>query len=248
MSLLDDRHPESPASPLRPSETPTGSAQAQGEAHSQAEALAASSSILPKHKSSDNSQPTPRSGRPSSSGRSGYNHISVAEKTFVFLRGVVWGVVGSVLPGDTPNPLKLVDPRVPGLQRTCSFGDKISLQQVKQIKNKFPGTTVNDILSAVLNMAVQRYYEEECPGFIASRPLVRALFPINMRRKAAQVGARAGARAEAGVDMGGGSSLALGNCFSSGVYQFLFNYKTRTELVWQVKRQVDLIKISPQVS
>ena len=158
------------------------------------------------------------------------NVISLAEKVYVFLRGIVQGVLGPVLPRDTPNRLKLPNLWVPGLHRTCSFGEKVSLEKVKEIKNKFKGTTVNDVLSAVLNMAIRRYYEAECASFLHSRPLVRALFPINMRTK--------------GADARG----SLGNCFSTGMFQFVFDYKSRTDLVWQVKRQVDLIKISPQVS
>lgn len=157
--------------------------------------------------------------------------ISIAEKIYVFVKGILMGIFGPLLPGDTPNRLKLVDPTVPGLERTCSFGEKISLAKVKEIKNKFKGTTVNDILSAVLNMTVRRYYEAECTSFLDSRPLVRALFPINMRQKGADVN----------------TNGSLGNCFSTGVFQFLFDYSSRIDLVWKVKRQVDLIKISPQV-
>jgi hypothetical protein len=157
--------------------------------------------------------------------------ISIAEKIYVFVKGILMGIFGPLLPGDTPNRLKLVDPTVPGLERTCSFGEKISLAKVKEIKNKFKGTTVNDILSAVLNMTVRRYYAAVFSSFLDSRPLVRALFPINMRQKGADVN----------------TNGSLGNCFSTGVFQFLFDYSSRIDLVWKVKRQVDLIKISPQV-
>ena len=182
----------------------------------------------PKKTSTDNSQAGINKKKTTTHKQS--SRISLAEKVYVFLRGVVLGIVGPLLPGDPPNMLKIKDPRVPGQERTCSFGEKISLDKVKEVKNKFRGATVNDILSAVLNMAVKRYYEKECPGFLSSHPKVRALFPINMRKK--------------GVD----ARVSLGNCFSTGVFQFLFNYESRVDLVWKVKRQVDLIKISPQVS
>jgi hypothetical protein len=104
--------------------------------------------------------------------------------------------------------------------------------QVKEVKNKFPGATVNDILTAVLVMMVRRYLESVNDPILArSDSLLRGNFPINMRRNANNPSVIPEA----------------GNNFASGAFTFDFSYKDRVDLVWRVKRQIDLIKISPQV-
>lgn len=154
--------------------------------------------------------------------------LPVVDRVVTFIKGVLLAFTGSILPGDTPNPLKLKDPLSPGVERRCAFGEKISLSKVKEIKNKLRGTTVNDILSAVLNMSIKRYYQEECGQLLNQRVKIRAMFPINMRKKEENV-----------ID-------SLGNRISSGVFEFIFRYSSRIDLVWKLKRQVDVMKLSPQ--
>ena len=99
---------------------------------------------------------------------------------------------------------------------------------MKEIKNKFRGATVNDVLTALLNMTVKRYFEEKNDAVLhMGRGAVRGNFPINMRDP--------------------GAPIDLGNRFSAGAFQFDFDYKSRIDLIWRVKRQVDAIKVSPQV-
>jgi hypothetical protein len=99
---------------------------------------------------------------------------------------------------------------------------------VKEIKSKFSGATVNDVLTALLNMTVRRYFEEKNDAVLQmGTGSVRGNFPINMRDPRAPI--------------------ELGNRFSAGAFQFDFEYKSRIDLIWRVKRQVDAIKVSPQV-
>jgi hypothetical protein len=104
--------------------------------------------------------------------------------------------------------------------------------KVKEIKNKFPGATVNDVLTAVLVMMVRRYLESvNDPICSSAHSLLRGNFPINMRSNARNPNA----------------IPEPGNNFAAGAFAFDFGYKDRVDLVWRVKRQIDLIKISPQV-
>lgn len=107
---------------------------------------------------------------------------------------------------------------------------------MKEVKNRFPGATVNDVLTAVLVMMVRRYLQDRNDPSVldqnlgAASSLLRGNFPINMRSSTST------------------SSHSSGNNFSSGAFVFDFDYSSRAELVWKVKRQIDLIKLSPQVT
>ena len=155
--------------------------------------------------------------------------LSPVDKIVAFVSGVIKGLLGPVLPGDTPNCLKLSDCRNPGTVKACAFGEYVSLDKVKALRRFLPGTTVNDILAAVLNMCICRYFEERGDPILHTKGAkVRANFPINMRAK------------------GESAKNSLGNRFSSGAFSFNLHYHSRVGLVWEVKRQIDLIKASPQ--
>ncbi len=99
---------------------------------------------------------------------------------------------------------------------------------MKEVKNKFRGATVNDILTAVLNMMLRRYLiEVDDPVLRNPSALVRGNFPINMRKP--------------------DSEIQLGNNFSAGSFTYDLEYESRIDLVWRVKRQLDAIKASPKV-
>jgi NRPS condensation-like uncharacterized protein len=114
--------------------------------------------------------------------------ISTSSSTLIssaiFLDGCIRGVIGTLLPADPPNLLKLLNHRNPGTQRCMATTDKIPLQEVKDLKAKFPGTTINDIFATLLTMCVRKYLEMQGDSIVRSGRTIRAAFAINTRSKA----------------------------------------------------------------
>eukprot|EP00924_Labyrinthula_sp_SR-Ha-C_P016913 augustus_masked-scaffold_6-processed-gene-18.66-mRNA-1 protein AED:1.00 eAED:1.00 QI:0/-1/0/0/-1/1/1/0/462 len=128
---------------------------------------------------------------------------------------------------DEPNPLFRKEITTPSSERSISFAEPIELAKVKEVKNKFKDATINDILFAVLNMAIVKYIKEKDPKFKKKR--VRAGFLINMRPKGASL-------------FRDGSPH---NQIGQGFLRLRFKYKTRQRLVYEIKRDIDKIKVSP---
>jgi NRPS condensation-like uncharacterized protein len=105
----------------------------------------------------------------------------------IFLDGCIRGVIGTLLPADPPNLLKLPNHRNPGTQRCMATTGKIALQEIKDLKAKFPGTTINDIFATLMTMCVRKYLEEQGDPVVLSGRIIRAAFAINMRSKVQRI-------------------------------------------------------------
>lgn len=150
--------------------------------------------------------------------------IPVAGKALAFIAGVGEALLGPVLPSDTKSALKEPDHRFPSMHKACVAGGKVSLDEMKRIKEKFPGATINDIMLATLTLTMQRYYKELGEAMID----FRGNFPMNLRDPKLDV-----------------LKTSVGNRFIGCNFAFPLREADPVKMVWSIKRQVDCIKCSP---
>ncbi|CAK9036184.1 NAD-dependent protein deacetylase sirtuin-2 (Regulatory protein SIR2 homolog 2) (SIR2-like protein 2) [Durusdinium trenchii] len=149
-----------------------------------------------------------------------------------FLGGVVQGVTGTLGAPDKGNSLRLQKTSMVSAKKRVHFTDKIPLDKVKEIKRKMHGTTVNDILLALLTLTVRAYFEEVGdPGVVGKKnPKVRIQFPVSIRR-----------RDEDAFHRDGGSR----NKFAYGGLGLHLKEKSCADLIWRIFRDTQRLKASP---
>lgn len=131
----------------------------------------------------------------------------------------------TLLPADARNVLKDADIQNPSTKPSAA-ADPISLEEVKRIKTKFPGATVNDVIQAVTTLTIQRYFRE-----VGQEPVkIRGQFMVNMR--------------PAGEDV---IKHSVGNRFAFGNFSFPLHETDPVKLIWVTKQHMDIIKISLSV-
>jgi len=113
-------------------------------------------------------------------------------------------------------------------ERSFCVPAALDLSKVKEIKSYYPGATVNDVVVAVMTLALKRHLEEKCDPRKAK---VSAAFPINLRPGKSVV-------------EGGGESF--GNKFVMGRCTFDFGFSSRRECMWLVRRHSEWLKWNPQ--
>lgn len=150
-------------------------------------------------------------------------------KVRAFSYGVVHGLTSSTWKPDPKNAFSMPDVTKPSSIKHVAQAEAISLEEMKAVKNRFPGVTLNDIMMACMTGAIRSYLQEVNDPAVQKKTLVRGAFPINLRSPHEPV-------------LRNGEPM---NKWAYGMFKFDFNYKTRIELVWKVKRQIDKIKISP---
>jgi len=138
--------------------------------------------------------------------------------------------IGDQLPGDRPNKLKLRNHRYPGFDVGLGFSQSIDLAKVKEVAKHMGGASVNDVLMVVITKVLQAYFQEHDPQVLQKKQSVRANFPISMRKS--------------GADMFEEGNF--GNQFVPGTIQFPMHCKEPAEILKAVKRQIDIIKVSPE--
>lgn len=146
-----------------------------------------------------------------------------------FSYGVFEGSTNTLWKPDPKNSLSMPDVTKPSSVKRLAEAEPISLDEMKKVKSKFPGATLNDVMMAVMTATVRAYMLEVGDPAATNGSLVRGSFPINLRSPHETVLRR-------------GDPM---NKWSYGTFHFDFKYKSRVELVWKVKRQVDKIKVSP---
>lgn len=117
----------------------------------------------------------------------------------------------------------------PSTEKRVAQAEPISLEEMKKVKDRFPGATLNDIMMAVMTATIRAYFEEINDPVLKNKGRVRGAFPINLRNPHEPV-------------LRNNDPM---NKWSYGNFTFDFQYKNRIELVWKVKRQIDKIKVSP---
>jgi hypothetical protein len=120
--------------------------------------------------------------------------------------------------------LKEKDHRNPCKSKSCGLGEQIPLDRFKDLKNKFPGATINDVMLATLTIMLKQYFKAE--GEKSTN--VSSNFMINMRPPKQDV-----------------LKKSMRNEFSTGVFKFPLHETDPIKVVWAVKNQVDMTKNSP---
>ena len=132
---------------------------------------------------------------------------------------------------DSRNPFSRIDPKSVGKKKT-GFSEMISLDRVKEVKQKFEGATINDILMALLTLTMSACFRENEKKTGKATPKgikIRAGFAIDNR----------------GKGKGPFRDGSPYNAAVQGMYRFEMAYDSRVDLVWKIKKQVDQIKLSP---
>jgi diacylglycerol O-acyltransferase len=150
-------------------------------------------------------------------------------KAGAFSYGIYHGLTSSYWKPDPPNALSIPDVTKPSKEKRVAQADPIPLDEMKAVKNRFPGATLNDIMMAVMTASIKAYLEEVQDPSVTNGNRVRGAFPINLRSPNEPV-------------LRNGDPM---NKWAYGTFNFDFDYKSRIDLVWKVKRQIDKIKVSP---
>jgi hypothetical protein len=146
-----------------------------------------------------------------------------------FWYGVYHGLTSSKWAPDPKNALSIPDVTKPSKSKRVKQAERIPLEEMKKLKNKFPGASLNDIMMAVMTATIRAYLLEKQDKAADGSKKVRGAFPINLRSPKEPV-------------LRDGDPM---NKWAYGIFNFDFKYKTRIELVWKVKNQIDKIKVSP---
>jgi len=145
----------------------------------------------------------------------------------IFLYGAYFGLTLTFAKPDPPNILRLPDGQKPVGKKCLATAEPISLDRFKEIKDKMEGTTINDILMAVMTLTIKALFVEK--GSYKPGERVTAQFPFSTRG----VG-------EGGLDIYGEPH----NKISYAFYNFQFE-GDRLDAVWNTKHEIDSIKLSP---
>lgn len=162
-----------------------------------------------------------------------WSHTAVA-----FLAGVYDGIVNTLLPELTADPLnhfmipmdRLWDD-YPG--KTYAQTRPIPVADFKVLKSKIAGATLNDVIVSVIGRALQQYLtaaNNDNPSGQQNqqqKQQLRAKFAVNMRRGSERTG----------VD--------VGNCAVIASFPFPIDMRDPIEAVWSCKTRGDELKSSP---
>jgi NRPS condensation-like uncharacterized protein len=160
--------------------------------------------------------------------------LTWSHKAVSYLGGIYDGIVNTLNPpSDSMNLLMIPKDELeldcPG--KRLAQTKAIPVTEFKALKDKLAGTTLNDVVLAVISMAIRKYFEETgdpaLDVVLAGKGKIRGGFPVNMRR---------GAENE-GID--------LGNNFCLASFSFPIVYDDPIDAVWQCKTRVDELKVSP---
>lgn len=154
--------------------------------------------------------------------------LGYLERACTVLWGIAQPVIAIVGPSDPTSRLMpgagpdFIGPRV-ATGKTIDAAGGLCLARVKEVKEKFRGATVNDVLSAVLALTLKRYFSEERDPVLENRRGVSVCFSVSLRKRGESV------------------KDTFGNRVCNDFIRFVFrDMPTRTMAVWAVKRQVCL--------
>jgi len=103
------------------------------------------------------------------------------ETLFAFTKGIFGPLLETILPNDRPTKLKAKHfPQAWDYSLTTP-NDSMDLQLFKDIKNKIPGCTVNDVLLALTALSIKSYYKEIGEPIMDSKSDITATYAVNIR-------------------------------------------------------------------
>lgn len=157
--------------------------------------------------------------------------VSLASRIGMFAAGVQEGLFGPFGKVDGTSILKPTkSTNWVGTKKVLAMGDQIPLDKVKEIKNKFEGATVNDILITLLTITLKEYFKEEGDPIAMKNSPIRGNFPVNTR----------------GPNQPILKDGDPNNEWSAVSFRFPFNYADPVDCVFKVKSKLDKLKVSPQ--
>ena len=158
--------------------------------------------------------------------------VSLASRIGMFAAGVQEGLFGPFGRVDQKTILKPTkSTNWVATKKVLAMGDQIPLDKIKEIKNKIPGATVNDILLAVLTITLKEYFKEQGDPAAMKNSPIRGNFPVSTRGRNQPI-------------------LKDGdpnNQWSAVAFRFPFNYTDPVDCIFKVKTKLDKLKVSPQV-
>ncbi|CAJ1328294.1 unnamed protein product [Effrenium voratum] len=137
--------------------------------------------------------------------------------------------IGELLPGDPPNRLKFKDAKVAGRTKAVASTPGIDLEEIKAIKSKIRGATVNDVLMTLMCLTLRKYFQRYEPSTL--KQSVTATIPVSVRREGEE-------------DIF--NPMFFGNNFSQAQISFPLEVEDPMEAFRRVKSQIDVIKVSPE--
>ncbi|KAL9184781.1 hypothetical protein ACHAXT_012751 [Thalassiosira profunda] len=156
--------------------------------------------------------------------------LSRSHRFVAVMKGIWFGVVTTLFgpPIDMHHLLKVPKSKLsePSLGKDFAQTRAFPLEEIKAMKNKLRGATVNDVVVALLSMAIARYLKERGDDAVG-RSTIRASLPVNMR--------------ESGND-------GLGNDFVMAILRLPVESPDPIDCVWRAKTYVDELKLSPAFS
>lgn len=144
-------------------------------------------------------------------------------------RAIFRPFLGELLPGDPPNRLKFKNARIAGTTKAVASTKSIDLEEIKAIKSRIHGATVNDVLMTLLSLTLRNYFMKYEPSTL--KQSVSATIPISMRREGEE-------------DIF--NPLFFGNNFSQAQLNFPLEIEDPMDVFRHVKSQIDVIKVSPE--
>ena len=161
--------------------------------------------------------------------------LSLSHRAIAVLKGIRAGTVDTLVPPPSDKQNSLMVPKdkltAPGFGKDFAQTRAFPIEEMKLMKSKMEGVTMNDMIMAILTMTVRRYLEQkgDTEGLNLvkrGKGTIRAVFPVNMR---------------SGVV----NKANVGNDFCLGYLPFGMDYKDSVDSVWKTKTLVDELKMSP---
>jgi hypothetical protein len=171
--------------------------------------------------------------KPKTKGKSlAWSHLAVS-----FLGGIYDGIINTLNPPSDPVsglmiPKDELEFDCPG--KAVAQSRAIPVTEFKALKDKMAGTTLNDVVVAVIAMAIRKYFEKTGDDalnvVLKGKGKIRGDFPVNMRRGNEGLG------------------IDVRNNFCLASFAFPIDYSDPIDAVWKCKMAVDELKVSPAFS
>ena len=144
-------------------------------------------------------------------------------------RAIYRPFLGELMPGDPPNCFKFKNAKVAGKTKAVCSTNGIRLDEIKAIKSRISGATVNDVLMTLMSLTLRKYFMKYEASTL--KQAVSATIPISVRK-------------DAEVDIF--NPKFFGNDFSMAQIHFPLKEEDPIKAFQKVKSQIDVIKVSPE--
>lgn len=159
--------------------------------------------------------------------------LNLPVRITAFLYACYTGVIGyAFIYTDPDNSLKfpVQKKRAEPLGKKCCQTRHFPLEELKAIKNKLPGATINDIVTAITTIAIRRYFEKTSDEVLTDhrRRAIHLTFAVNYRHPSTTL--------EHLIAEGGGNRIVMGKL------QVPLTFRCPIDAVWRCKLRMDIYK------